>query len=147
MIRRPPRSTQSRSSAASDVYKRQLVNCPTRWFLDREAAGSSGQTFAQGFGLVVHALADRVGKGELADADELIAHVESIWDQLVFETPWARQKQRAEVRDVIRRFVAWHNGRPDRSYLASEQSIEASLTLPNGERVVLRGFVDRLAVG
>src|SRR5450756_3252712 len=26
MIRRPPRSTQSRSSAASDVYKRQLEN-------------------------------------------------------------------------------------------------------------------------
>src|SRR5450756_1685496 len=26
MIRRPPRSTQSRSSAASDVYKRQLVH-------------------------------------------------------------------------------------------------------------------------
>ena len=26
MIRRPPRSTQSRSSAASDVYKRQLCN-------------------------------------------------------------------------------------------------------------------------
>src|SRR5450756_3205387 len=26
MIRRPPRSTQSRSSAASDVYKRQLKN-------------------------------------------------------------------------------------------------------------------------
>ena len=28
MIRRPPRSTQSRSSAASDVYKRQLLNIP-----------------------------------------------------------------------------------------------------------------------
>src|SRR5450756_1833725 len=27
MIRRPPRSTQSRSSAASDVYKRQLLVC------------------------------------------------------------------------------------------------------------------------
>eukprot|EP00657_Telonema_sp_P-1_P012971 TRINITY_DN98_c0_g1_i3.p2 TRINITY_DN98_c0_g1~~TRINITY_DN98_c0_g1_i3.p2 ORF type:complete len:101 (+),score=42.24 TRINITY_DN98_c0_g1_i3:132-434(+) len=26
MIRRPPRSTQSRSSAASDVYKRQVAN-------------------------------------------------------------------------------------------------------------------------
>ena len=26
MIRRPPRSTQSRSSAASDVYKRQIPN-------------------------------------------------------------------------------------------------------------------------
>src|SRR5680860_1716542 len=28
MIRRPPRSTQSRSSAASDVYKRQPTPCP-----------------------------------------------------------------------------------------------------------------------
>src|SRR5659263_618203 len=28
MIRRPPRSTQSRSSAASDVYKRQLPSQP-----------------------------------------------------------------------------------------------------------------------
>src|SRR5450756_1975405 len=28
MIRRPPRSTQSRSSAASDVYKRQSPACP-----------------------------------------------------------------------------------------------------------------------
>jgi len=120
-----------------------LVNCPTRWFLDREAAGSAGQTFAQGFGLVVHALADAVGKGELTDPDELIAHVEKIWDQLVFETPWARDRQRTEVRDVIRRFVEWHNGRPDRTYLSSEQSIEAAVTLPDGEHVVLRGFVDR----
>src|SRR5680860_1924896 len=37
MIRRPPRSTQSRSSAASDVYKRQTSNwvnitpLPGRW--------------------------------------------------------------------------------------------------------------------
>ena len=28
MIRRPPRSTQSRSSAASDVYKRQGIDVP-----------------------------------------------------------------------------------------------------------------------
>src|SRR5450756_3188279 len=28
MIRRPPRSTQSRSSAASDVYKRQALELP-----------------------------------------------------------------------------------------------------------------------
>ena len=27
MIRRPPRSTLDRSSAASDVYKRQALNC------------------------------------------------------------------------------------------------------------------------
>src|SRR5665254_23603 len=28
MIRRPPRSTRVRSSAASDVYKRQIPGCP-----------------------------------------------------------------------------------------------------------------------
>ena len=32
MIRRPPRSTQSRSSAASDVYKRQ--NIDSRYSVD-----------------------------------------------------------------------------------------------------------------
>src|SRR5450756_3220661 len=32
MIRRPPRSTQSRSSAASDVYKRQAPVCDTAVF-------------------------------------------------------------------------------------------------------------------
>src|SRR5450756_2696493 len=31
MIRRPPRSTQSRSSAASDVYKRQVIREPSPW--------------------------------------------------------------------------------------------------------------------
>src|SRR5680860_871596 len=36
MIRRPPRSTQSRSSAASDVYKRQTPRCARR-----TASGSS----------------------------------------------------------------------------------------------------------
>src|SRR5450756_545107 len=31
MIRRPPRSTQSRSSAASDVYKRQAYSYTNNW--------------------------------------------------------------------------------------------------------------------
>eukprot|EP00657_Telonema_sp_P-1_P004199 TRINITY_DN1970_c0_g1_i1.p1 TRINITY_DN1970_c0_g1~~TRINITY_DN1970_c0_g1_i1.p1 ORF type:complete len:112 (-),score=62.79 TRINITY_DN1970_c0_g1_i1:9-344(-) len=36
MIRRPPRSTQSRSSAASDVYKRQRSSwCPSRCSLQQ----------------------------------------------------------------------------------------------------------------
>eukprot|EP01015_Nassula_variabilis_P011441 TRINITY_DN1928_c0_g1_i2.p2 TRINITY_DN1928_c0_g1~~TRINITY_DN1928_c0_g1_i2.p2 ORF type:complete len:118 (-),score=51.86 TRINITY_DN1928_c0_g1_i2:149-502(-) len=35
MIRRPPRSTQSRSSAASDVYKRQ-VSTQSTWGITRQ---------------------------------------------------------------------------------------------------------------
>ena len=37
MIRRPPRSTQSRSSAASDVYKRQILS----YKIDRSTDGST----------------------------------------------------------------------------------------------------------
>ena len=38
MIRRPPRSTQSRSSAASDVYKRQAELCEREaWEAERLA--------------------------------------------------------------------------------------------------------------
>ena len=36
MIRRPPRSTLDRSSAASDVYKRQHYECAKRYHSDDE---------------------------------------------------------------------------------------------------------------
>eukprot|EP00657_Telonema_sp_P-1_P002243 TRINITY_DN15284_c0_g1_i1.p1 TRINITY_DN15284_c0_g1~~TRINITY_DN15284_c0_g1_i1.p1 ORF type:complete len:236 (+),score=33.89 TRINITY_DN15284_c0_g1_i1:139-846(+) len=42
MIRRPPRSTQSRSSAASDVYKRQDYSIPTRRTPSRQQQGGGG---------------------------------------------------------------------------------------------------------
>src|SRR5450756_453000 len=45
MIRRPPRSTQSRSSAASDVYKRQI--------LDANPKGGKIDTLTQGFELTI----------------------------------------------------------------------------------------------
>src|SRR5450756_40510 len=69
MIRRPPRSTQSRSSAASDVYKRQVTQSRSYWIyrpdnlsrtnsvpmiLYMEAGGDAPMTFA-------HRLADQAG--------------------------------------------------------------------------------------
>src|SRR5450756_3044804 len=43
MIRRPPRSTQSRSSAASDVYKRQAVDGPRGIFADAMSVPTGGR--------------------------------------------------------------------------------------------------------
>ena len=45
MIRRPPRSTLDRSSAASDVYKRQGLHD-----VDALAAGGGGERFRRGGG-------------------------------------------------------------------------------------------------
>eukprot|EP00658_Telonema_sp_P-2_P011940 TRINITY_DN14563_c0_g1_i3.p1 TRINITY_DN14563_c0_g1~~TRINITY_DN14563_c0_g1_i3.p1 ORF type:complete len:130 (-),score=40.07 TRINITY_DN14563_c0_g1_i3:224-613(-) len=48
MIRRPPRSTLSSSSAASDVYKRQSVNYAAmeKWMTESDKA-ATGPTLAQ----------------------------------------------------------------------------------------------------
>eukprot|EP00657_Telonema_sp_P-1_P002978 TRINITY_DN1695_c0_g1_i1.p1 TRINITY_DN1695_c0_g1~~TRINITY_DN1695_c0_g1_i1.p1 ORF type:complete len:118 (+),score=26.27 TRINITY_DN1695_c0_g1_i1:103-456(+) len=43
MIRRPPRSTQSRSSAASDVYKKQLRLSATQTGSKRQGRGMSSK--------------------------------------------------------------------------------------------------------
>ena len=43
MIRRPPRSTLDRSSAASDVYKRQVLGLPEVELLLREQIAGVGE--------------------------------------------------------------------------------------------------------
>ena len=61
MIRRPPRSTLDRSSAASDVYKRQGLPATTRI----EARGNR-----------ITMIAD--GKSETIQVDDTLAFVESV---------------------------------------------------------------------
>jgi RecB family exonuclease len=96
----------------------------------------------------VHAIADRVAKGEVgsgpAAVDELMVLVDDVWDQLGFRTPWSRGREYAEVRKALARFVAWHDRPGARTVLATEQDIRAEVTLPDGQRVVLRGYADRL---
>src|SRR5450756_3234412 len=61
MIRRPPRSTQSRSSAASDVYKRQdLADGVVAVDRSRSAAGA-----VHGHGLVIQHLINSLLEGVL----------------------------------------------------------------------------------
>jgi superfamily I DNA/RNA helicase/RecB family exonuclease len=125
-----------------------LAECPAKWFLEREAGGAAKSSQAQGFGNLVHAIADRVAKDELGSGpgavDELMVLVDEVWDQLGFRTPWSRGREHDEVRKALTRFVTWH-GRPGaRTVLATEQDMRAEVTLPDGQRVVLRGYADRL---
>ena len=125
-----------------------LLACPVKWFLEREAGGQLPASASQAFGQVVHALADRVAKGELAGSDDLLAdlmaHVDRVWPQIPFRTPWSRAKERTEIEAALRRFLDWH-GRPDaRVVVATEQQLSADVTLPDGQRVHLNGYADRL---
>jgi superfamily I DNA/RNA helicase/RecB family exonuclease len=120
-----------------------LLDCPAKWFLEREAAGETLSTSAQGFGLVVHALADRVAKGEVAETDDLMGYVDRVWSQLAFRTPWTAAKERAEVARALDRFLAWHRRPGARTVIATEQKLEAEVVI-GAERIVLRGYADRL---
>src|SRR5450756_3144474 len=81
MIRRPPRSTQSRSSAASDVYKRQLAKVVEHYYSRAATQPAEGLLMQLGPGLragVEHQEADRLaavaeGQHEQAHAAVLAA--------------------------------------------------------------------------
>jgi superfamily I DNA/RNA helicase/RecB family exonuclease len=139
---RPPDQPIRLSATMLDA----LLACPTKWFLEQEAGGERETSASQGFGLVVHAIADRIGKRELSGADDLMALVDEVWGQLSFRTPWSGEKERAEVQAALERFVRWQ-ARPDaREVLATEKQLTADVTLPDGQVVRLVGYADRLEI-
>lgn len=125
-----------------------LVTCPAQWFLTREAGGAVVSSASQGFGKVVHAIADRVAKGEITSPVDVDAHlmplVDEVWERLEFRTPWSRARERAAVRDALARFVAWHERPGARTVLVTEPRMQAEVTLPDGQVVRLHGYADRL---
>lgn len=122
-----------------------LLECPAKWFLEREAGGSRVSSTNQGFGTIVHALADRIHKGEVPpDLGTLMEHVDEVWDRMEFRTPWSASRERAAIEDCLRRFLAWHQQPGARVVVATEQKLRATVTLEDGTSVTLTGEADRL---
>ncbi|MGD9960600.1 ATP-dependent helicase [Nocardioides sp.] len=142
---RPPEEPVRLSASALT----SLAQCPAQWFLESEAGGERASTQAQGFGNVVHALADRITRGELDRPDlidDLMSHVDSVWAQIPFRTPWSSGRERDEVRKALTRFLEWHQRPGARTVIGTEHRISAEVTLPDGQQVSLYGYADRLEV-
>jgi superfamily I DNA/RNA helicase/RecB family exonuclease len=123
-----------------------LDRCPLRWFLEHEAQAKSAPSTAMGFGGVVHALADEVGRRRTpADVDALMVRLDRVWDQLAYEAGWLADQQYEQARAALRRFVHWHVSARDRTLAATEEPFDVVCELPSG-RVRLRGKVDRLEI-
>jgi RecB family exonuclease len=120
-----------------------LLTCPAHWFLEKEAGGQEPSTSSQGFGKIVHAIADRVATGELAETTDLMSLVDQVWGQLVFRTPWSASRERAEIEKALSRFVAWHSRPGARTVIGTETELHAEVTV-EGQTVRLYGFADRL---
>jgi RecB family exonuclease len=114
--------------------------CPLAWFLDREVHAARPSTTAQGFGLVLHALARLVATERLpADVDALLAKLDEVWASLGFEAPWQREREREEASKALRHFLSWHTGRAEREWIASEAGFDVAYADAR-----LRGSIDRL---
>lgn len=121
-----------------------LQDCPLRWFLSRQAAGQATRPSALGFGSVIHVLAERFASSRPVDADVMIGHLDGVWDQLQFDSPWIARRERSAAEEMLRRFARWHNDRTDRAAVGAEVPFEVTTQVAGGADVVLTGSVDRL---
>ncbi|GAA1931699.1 ATP-dependent DNA helicase [Nocardioides lentus] len=130
-----------------------LLTCPAQWFQAREAGGEEVSTASQGFGQVVHGIAERLA-GPDADLDvahvdverDLMPLVDEVWSRMQFRTPWSGGRERAEVRSALERFVTWARTPGARRVLATEPRLSVVVELPDGSAVRLHGYADRLEV-
>ncbi|MEV0239096.1 ATP-dependent DNA helicase [Streptomyces sp. NPDC050674] len=124
----------------------QLANtCALQWFLGREVKADAPATAAQGFGNVVHVLADEVASGRTpADLGVLMERLDSVWNALAFDAPWKSAQEKDNARVALERFLQWHvMNRTGRTPVASEHDFD--VTLEAGDyQVRIRGQMDRV---
>ncbi|MGE9696933.1 ATP-dependent helicase [Streptomyces sp. NRRL F-5630] len=124
----------------------QLVDvCALQWFLGREVRAEAPASTAQGFGNVVHVLADEVATGRSpADLDVLMERLDTVWDGLAFDAPWKSAQEKENARAALERFLRWHVlDRTGRTPVASEHPFD--VTLPAGDHEIrIRGTMDRV---
>lgn len=120
-----------------------LAACGLRWFLEHEANAAEPASAAQGFGKVVHALADEVSSGRTeARMDALDARLDLVWRYLEFDSRWRSAQERSAAREALRRFLDWHAAQR-RAVVASEVRFACDIEVA-GRVVRLRGFIDRV---
>ncbi|MFD3561011.1 ATP-dependent helicase [Streptomyces sp. NPDC058686] len=124
----------------------QLANtCSLQWFLGREVKADAPATAAQGFGNVVHVLADEVASGRTpADLAVLMERLDSVWDALAFDAPWKSAQEKDHARVALERFLRWHvDSSRVRTPVASEHAFDVTLEAGSYE-VRIRGSMDRV---
>ncbi|MFD6184350.1 ATP-dependent helicase [Streptomyces goshikiensis] len=141
-----PLRDRERPVALSGSALDQLANtCSLQWFLGREVKADAPSTTAQGFGNVVHVLADEVASGRTpADLAVLMERLDTVWDALAFDAPWKSRQEKENARAALERFLRWHTtDRGGREPVATEHDFD--VTLEAGEYAVrIRGSMDRI---
>ncbi|MEU9979831.1 UvrD-helicase domain-containing protein [Streptomyces sp. NPDC050856] len=141
-----PLRDRDRPVALSGSALEQLANtCALQWFLGREVKADAPATAAQGFGNVVHVLADEVASGRSpADLAVLMERLDSVWNALAFDAPWKSAQEKEHARVALERFLRWHvTDRGGRAPAATEHGFDVTLEAGRYE-VRIRGSMDRV---
>ncbi|MFJ8229341.1 ATP-dependent helicase [Streptomyces sp. NPDC094448] len=141
-----PLRDRTRPVALSGSALDQLANvCALQWFLGREVRAEAPATSAQGFGNVIHVLADEVASGRTpADLAVLMERLESVWGGLAFDAPWKSEQEKRNARAALERFLRWHvMDRGGRVPAATERAFDVVLAAGEYE-VRIRGSMDRV---
>nr|WP_267899092.1 ATP-dependent DNA helicase [Streptomyces corynorhini] len=141
-----PLRDRDRPVALSGSALEQLAHtCALQWFLGREVKADAPATAAQGFGNVVHVLADEVASGRTpADLAVLMTRLDSVWDALAFDAPWKSRQEKEHARVALERFLRWHvMDRGGRTPAATEHGFDVTLEAGPYE-VRIRGSMDRV---
>jgi len=130
--------------ALSGSALESVNSCGLQWFLGREVHAEQASSGAQGFGNVVHVLAEEVGSGRTrADLGVLMERLDTVWDALAFDAPWKSEQEKGEARAALERFLTWHASERGRVPVATEHPFEVELKV--GDHVVrIRGSMDRV---
>ena len=127
-----------------------LLQCPLKWFLDREVKAQVSRGSATAFGSIVHAIAEFVAKEEL-DQDQ--THIQELmresWQALAYEADWQSDADLVQAYKAAELFLDYHKLSP-RVFKEAEGSYQTSLTVvtPNGdsEVIALSGILDRVEI-
>lgn len=125
-----------------------LLQCPLKWFLDREVKAQVSRGAATAFGSIVHAIAEFVAKGELEqDQVQIQALISDSWRALAYEAEWQSEADLAQAYKAAELFLDYHNLSP-RVFKEAEGRYQTSLTVttPSGdqEEIELSGILDRV---
>ncbi len=136
-----------REIALSGSRLEMLDNCPLRWFLAAAVKAEGPRSSEMGFGSVVHALAEEATlRDETPELDELMGHLDRVWNQLEFEAPWRAAQERIRAEGAIEAFLDWHNERQKTHTVAGVESRFSYVTQVGGRTLKLTGSIDRLEI-
>jgi superfamily I DNA/RNA helicase/RecB family exonuclease len=127
-----------------------LLQCPLKWFLDREVKAHVARGSATAFGSIVHAIAEFVAKGELEqDSAKIQELISDSWRSLAYEAGWQSSADLSQAYKAAELFLDYHNLTP-RVFKEAEGRYQTSLTVttPGGgqEEIELSGILDRVEI-